>query len=273
MAQQGGWISRGRVHQHLAAIVILAIAAVATSCRGKPSPSAPPLSTDVLRVGVGQFAANNPLFGLRQLAQILTIESLARAGLDGQMQPWLAEGITRGDHDLSVTISLRPTEKFQDGTPLDAAAIVALLPNALKSFMGTLYSDIESIRATGPHALQIRFRQPSPLLLEALETQIRKPEMIGTGPFGVATDSSTELRANPDYHLGRPTIGRITVANYPNVRAAWAEILRGNLDMLYEVSPDALDSLKGSTSIATFSFTRPYQYLVALNPDAPCKRK
>jgi ABC-type transport system substrate-binding protein len=36
--------------------------------------------------------------------------------------------------------------------------------------------------------------------------------------------------------------------------------------MLYEVSPDALASMDKSNSIAVFTYTRRYQYLVALNP-------
>ncbi len=43
-----------------------------------------------------------------------------------------------------------------------------------------------------------------------------------------------------------PLIDRIAVNTYPTVRAAWAEMLRDHLDMLYEVGPDALDSLERS---------------------------
>ncbi len=67
------------------------------------------------------------------------------------------------------------------------------------------------------------------------------------------------------YYLGKPTIGRIVVSNYPSVRAAWADMLRGQLDMLYEVGADAIDSLVPSSKIATFTFVRRYQYAVVLN--------
>ena len=36
--------------------------------------------------------------------------------------------------------------------------------------------------------------------------------------------------------------------------------------MLYEVSSDALDSLTGSKAISVYTFTRPYQYVIAFNP-------
>ena len=42
--------------------------------------------------------------------------------------------------------------------------------------------------------------------------------------------------------------------------------------MLYEVSADALDSLTGATTVSVFSFTRPYQYVIAFNQQSPALR-
>src|SRR5262249_38367791 len=47
------------------------------------------------------------------------------------------------------------------------------------------------------------------------------------------------------------------------------EMLRHNLDMLYEVSADALGSLERSSTISTFTYTRHYQRLLMLNVNAP----
>ncbi len=66
----------------------------------------------------------------------------------------------------------------------------------------------------------------------------------------------------------RPEIDRIEVQSFPSVRAAWAELLRDRLDVLYEVGLDALDSLETSTSVAVFTHTRHYQYIIALNSQA-----
>jgi ABC-type transport system substrate-binding protein len=46
-------------------------------------------------------------------------------------------------------------------------------------------------------------------------------------------------------------------------------LLRGNLDMLYEVNMDALDSLESSSSVAVFSYVRHYQYLIMFGSRAP----
>ena len=57
--------------------------------------------------------------------------------------------------------------------------------------------------------------------------------------------------------------------SYPTVRAAWAEMLRGQVDMLYEVGSDALDSLEASSQVAVYTFPRPYAYVIVLNARRP----
>jgi peptide/nickel transport system substrate-binding protein len=96
---------------------------------------------------------------------------------------------------------------------------------------------------------------------------------IGTGPF-VRPDASAPntLTANPHHYLGRPAIDEIVVSSYPTVRAAWADLLRGNLDMLNEVNLDALDSLKGATNVNVFSFVRHYQYMIVFGAKATALR-
>jgi ABC-type transport system substrate-binding protein len=140
--------------------------------------------------------------------------------------------------------------------------------------LGPVFSDLDHITPANDASIEIGFRRPSPFLLEGLEVLVRKPgpSMIGTGPFMVAPDSSTLMRSNDSYYLGKPRITEIRIATYPTIRAAWAEMLRNNLDMLYEVGTDALDSLEVSNNVSVFTFTRRYQYLVALNSDAPTLR-
>jgi peptide/nickel transport system substrate-binding protein len=216
----------------------------------------------------------NPMFGLRQLAGLLSTESLARTGEDGRMQPWLAESWTSGRDGRSLTIKLRKNVRFHDGSALDADVVAAILPESLRSVMGPAYSNVDYVRTAGTDSVQLGFKEPSPFLLEALvEAPIRKPGQppVGTGPFLIPRDA-TELHANSDYYLGQPRIHRITVTNYPSLRSAWAEMLRDNLDMLYEVGVDALDSLEGSSKVSTFTYTRHYQYVVAMNPATPALR-
>jgi peptide/nickel transport system substrate-binding protein len=263
----------GRFRKPIVAGATCVVLTAIESCGGGDKPYRSDPSSAVLRVGVAQLSPTNPMFGLRQLAGLLSTESLARTGIDGRMQPWLAESWLSGRDGRSLTIKLRKNVRFHDGSALNADAVATILPESLRAIMGPAYSDVDYVRAAGTDSVELGFKEPSPFLLEALEAPIRKPgqPLVGTGPFLVPRDA-TELQANPDYYLGQPRIHRITVTNFPSLRSAWAEMLRDNLDVLYEVGIDALDSLEGSSKVSTFTFTRHYQYAVAINPAAPALR-
>jgi peptide/nickel transport system substrate-binding protein len=223
-----------------------------------------------LRVGVARLSATSPINGLRQLTQNLSVESLVRAGEDGRLQPMLAEAWSSSRDGRSLIVKLRSNVQFHDGSPLDATTVAQLLPDSLRSFLGALFPEKTVVQTAESGQVAISFEHPSPLLFEALEAPLQKPgpPPVGTGPF-MALQGTSELKRNDGYYLGRPFIERLIVTNYPSIRTAWAELLRHNLDMLYEVAADAIGSLERSSTISTFTYTRHYQRLVILNGDAP----
>jgi peptide/nickel transport system substrate-binding protein len=247
-----------------------AIATLSLSCRDRDSSSGGRART-TLRVGVGQVSLTNPTQGLRQLNQNLSMEGLGRLSDDGRIEPQLAAKWALVDDGRTLRVTLRPGVTFHDGTAMDAAGVAGILPDALRGVAGSVLDDVDHIRAVGTDTVEIGFKRPSPLLLESLEVQIRKPgqTIIATGPFMTAAGSTSELMANSGYYLGAPKIDRLSLRTFPSIRSAWAELLRNNIDMLYEVGPDALDSLESSTSVSTFRFTRRYQFTIALNSAAP----
>jgi len=266
---------RASVVRHTAyAIALAAVATLALSCKRGNSEDAEP-STAVLRVGLGQTSATSPLNGLQQLAQIVgTVEGLARLTPEGHVEPWVAAKWEQPKGGRSLIVTLKSGVKFHDGTPVTGQEVASLLPAALRTTMGSTVEDLDAVRAVDAHSIEIVFRRPSPFLLEALEVQIKKPgpAIVGTGPFVLAPNSTTDLKANADYYLGRPQIGDVQIQMFPSVRTAWAELLRNRLDMLYEVGFDALDSLESSRSIAVFTYVRHYQYLLVLNNASPALR-
>jgi|SRR5579871_2047985 len=243
--------------------VAATLAAATLSCRnGASAAKGPP--TTLLRVGLslGNVALLNPNQGIRQIGQNITTEGLARPAEDGRMVPQLADRWQLEDGGQMIEIDLKAGVKFQDGSLADAAAIANLLPSAIRSQFGLVADTIQNVRAVGANRIEIRYRRPSPLMLETLESPIVKPGPNGsTGPFVASPNSPNEWVANANYHLGRPAIDAIVASTFPSVRSAWAELLRNNIDMLYEVGPDALDSLENATNVAVFTFTRGYQYV------------
>jgi peptide/nickel transport system substrate-binding protein len=257
----------------VAAIVVVATAiAVLAGCRSTASRQ-PESGSATLRVGVASLSPTNPGGGLKQLTQILSVEGLARLREDGRPEPSLAERWDFANDGRTLSVTLKSGVKFQDGSPLTPEVVAAVLQPSMRQTFGPIADDVEQVSPMDAKTVNIRFRRPSTFLIEALEAGINKPNSsIGTGPFAAVPNSTSELRANADYYAGRPVIGEIQVENFPAVRTAWAKLLRNELDMLYEVGPDALSSLEHSANVAVFTFTRRYQYVLALNKESAVLR-
>ncbi|MGH9159701.1 MAG: ABC transporter substrate-binding protein, partial [Vicinamibacteraceae bacterium] len=137
--------------------------------------------------------------------------------------------------------------------------------------------DIVSIEAASKTELVIRLRAPSWLLLDALSLE----NVTGTtierraGPFLVGSQAGTEatLLAFDHYYGGRPAIDRITLRLYDRPRAAWAALLRGDIDFVYDVAPEALGFLEHARGVQVRSFLRPYVTLLGFNLRHPVLRR
>ena len=165
---------------------------------------------------------------------------------------------------------------FHDGKAVNADTVREILARDLPRNLGPAFDDISQIRAASDTEIEFSLREPSAFLLEGLDAPIQGPgtRLVGTGPFSLANQSGeqTEMRANDHYHRGKPLIDRIVIKPYASVRAAWADMLRGQVDMLYEVGVDALDSLQPSNDVRIFAFQRAYAYMIILNVRKPYLR-
>jgi peptide/nickel transport system substrate-binding protein len=240
-------------------------------CGGSAGPIASQQS-GTLRVGVGRVALVAAQSGLRQLTGNQTLEGLVNFNEDGRPRPWLADSWKTDPDGLILTLQLRANARFHDGTPVTAPLVAKALQLNLPGIMGPAFEDVDRVDAIDDTRLRVQLRRPSQFLIEALDAPIRNAAAngAGTGPFlPGASNAPSELRANADYYLGRPSIDRIALIPYPSTRAAWADLLRGNIDMLYEVTADGLDSLQGSNTVSVFSFVRHYQYAITFGGNAP----
>lgn len=243
----------------------LAFLAVASAQCARTGPATASHADTTLRVGVAQIE-------IKSLIQNLAVESLEKVQENGTLKPWLAKNVTTSPDGLTVTVELRPGVRFHDGSPASAEPVASALRSKLPGLMGSTYDDVEKIQATSDTQVVLILKRPSRFVQESLEVPISKPgsDAVGTGPFVAgAGDRTLEMEADANYYLGRPNIDHIRVQSYPTVRAAWAELLRGNIDMMYEVGTDALESLDSSTSVHVYPFVRRYQYEILLNAKAP----
>jgi hypothetical protein len=196
-------------------------------------------------------------------------------------QFWLVATLHSSEDEKQTWLHSTLTDfKDKEDRPDDGAVIVSIrqvLQRQLPVSMGPAFDDVAAIRATASGDLEFALRHRSTFLLEAFGdiairepraggTAIRDPKanLSGTGPFYVTSDADgeIEMRANDRYYRGKPAIDRIVIKPFTSLRSAWAEMLRGRVDVLYDVGLDALDSLASSNDVNVFTVQRsvPHSY-------------
>jgi peptide/nickel transport system substrate-binding protein len=259
------------------AVGLLLVVVGAARC-GKPDGlHRPQTEGAILRVGISNAPSQTPERGIQQFVGNISNEGLLRVDQAGRPEPLLAQAWRRSPDGMRLTIQLRRNVTFHDGSPVDAQTVAQILRTNMPKTLGASFEDVDSISVGNENDVSFQFRHPSSFVAESLvDVTIQKPGAVGsgTGPFMLTTPyspttNSAGMTANAKYYLGRPALSGIAITAYPNLRAAWAELLRDRLDMLYEVGSEALDSLRGASNASLYAFDRPYQYLVFLNPRAP----
>lgn len=242
---------------------------VSASCRPSTATTTPRQAT-TLRIGFGLSQEQRADVGMRRTARNIALEALIGIQRNGRPIPRLAESWSVSEDGLKLLLHLPKGLKFHNGTPADAAAIQGILQAKAPAALGPIFQDVAEIRAVSDRDVEIRLRRRSPFVLERLDDDIPiadpKAALAGTGPFYISSErGDIQMHANADYHGGRPIVDNITFKPYPSLRAAWADLLRGQVDVLYDVGPDALESLESSTQVRIFPFQRAQVYVVLFN--------
>jgi peptide/nickel transport system substrate-binding protein len=257
----------------LGALALLSTARCSTST----GPSHPASANITLRLGISNAPTQSAARGLQGLITNLATEVLLRVNQSGRLEPSLAKGWAQSDDGLRLTLTLRDGVQFHDGSPVDAQTVANILNDALPRSLKSAFDDVESISAQGERDVEVRFKRPSTFVADSLMgVPIRKAgtALVGTGAFvespsNQSTKGVAEIVAFDKYYLGTPGISRIAITTYDNNRAAWADMLRNQLDMLYEVEADAIDMMEKSKTVSVYTFERPFQYVVFLNTRNP----
>ena len=75
---------------------------------------------------------------------------------------------------VALTVNLVPDAKFHDGTPLTGAVVAQALQATLPDTMGPALEDVDGVSAPNDQQVVVRFRRPSPFILDLLEVPIPK---------------------------------------------------------------------------------------------------
>jgi peptide/nickel transport system substrate-binding protein len=189
--------------------------------------------------------------------------------------------------------SLRTGVKFHNGEPFDAQSVKAtmdyLKDPANKTHYAPLWNLIKEVQIVDPHTVRFITEKPWPGLIDrislgnailpmppkALKAEgpqglLAKP--VGTGPFKFfqwVRDEKLVVVRNDDYWKGKAEIKKVTFRFIPEFSARLAALLAGEIDIMKDVPPHAVDLVDRSgraTVRATVSSRINYLALVTLKP-------
>ena len=228
-------------------------------------------SSDPLIIGVPEGTTGQPDAGVEQLANEIVLEGLTQVGIDGRAMPrlaqeWSWEADDRDRADRRLRIKLRNDVYLHDGRHFDAqlaaeALAVALASGGNRAGYPAL-TLITAARPTGEFELVLDLSDSASLIPEDLTV----PLDIPVGPYREVNraGNTIEFERFDRYYLGRPSISHVTLRPFDTLRTTWASLLRGELDMVYDVPADAIDFIRND-DVQVISVPRWYQFVVAFN--------
>ena len=208
-------------------------------------------------------------------------------------KPMLATG-WKLVNDTTWEFTLRKGVKFHNGEPFDAQSIKAtfeyMLDPANKSHYATpaYWKPLKEVQIVDPYTVRLVTDKPYPSVidhasltdllvlpakaLKELGPQKLAEKPIGTGPFKFVEwrrDERLVVERNPDYWAGPADISRVTFRFIPEFSARMAALLSGEIDIMKDVPPHAVDTVERSGRAkvrSTVSSRINYLALVNLKP-------
>ena len=186
------------------------------------------------------------------------------------------------------TFHLRPGVTFQDGAPLDAAAVKLNFDRARdpanKLIRRNLYENITSVDVVDPSTVRFTLAQPfgammynfshpasrmiSPTAIARGESYIAR-QAVGTGPFRfVSWEPGQEivLERNPGYRdRGEPKVDRLVFKPATEDGARVAMLLSGGAQFVFTVPGVQAEAVSRADGITLLKRWSDYAYYIALN--------
>lgn len=220
-----------------------------------------------------------------------TLVAFKRGSLE--VEPRLCTAMPQVAEDgRTWTIDLRTDVSFQDGTPMDAAAVEFSFRRFIEekhphrpekeSFYRELYLDIEQVKATGPHQVTFTLRESSAVFLQKLAmfpvgivspTAVKKfgkdfrRNPVGTGPYKLAEWRDKEklvLERHEGYWGSKPAARRAIFLPVKDAQTALQMLRNGEVHIVdhmtladiqaVESDPDLYVARQGALNVAYLAF-------------------
>ena len=230
-----------------------------------------------MRIGIGETPNGMPNTGPRVLVGLLRDDYWLSSTPDGRVDGRIATDWQWEDNGTTLRLKLRPDVYFHDGTPLTSEVAAEAIRGTDTSSDYFSLRGVASVETDGPNTVVIKLRERNGFLLTDLTgIPVLKPNNpeVGTGPFQVVkrTGRDATLAAFARYYRGRSQMTEIDVTSYPTQRNAWSALMRGDIDMLYEVSRDSAEFVQAETTVRTYPNWRKYYIPLVFNVRHPILR-
>ena len=258
----------------------------AVACQAPSAGSAPTAASGApvtVTIGVPQSRQIDPGHGAPAIAQFLAFERLTANDTEGRTRPRLLESWSIAADGLTWELHVRPDVRFQDGAQMTAADVKRTFDTAIGNpairGISVCLPFIKGVDVLTDRDVAVRLTRRCAYLLDDLDRAVRRTPPsgaapIGTGPFSItsSTPDAITLDANRHHYSGRPAIDRVVVKPFDALRTAWAEMMRGRVDFLWEVGPDTAEFLSDRATVEVRSFPGHYAYALMLNSARPVFR-
>ena len=244
----------------------MCVVAVVACRRDSPAGSA----STALRIGFG-LGPSARATGLNVLAELLYAEPLISLDAHGQPVARLAERWEWQDDHRTLRVDLRIGTKLHDGRTLNAELARQFLQHTIDSVQkgdhSGAFDGIESIDTPDDHTMLLHLRRPDAFLLSEFNNSFLVDPLspdTGTGPYRLLSRDPVRAARFEDHHRGAPVIDQVEIQTYDSQRAAWAALMRDEVDAVQEVNRDSAEFLEGS-NVKTFASLRPYYWALSFN--------
>jgi len=207
---------------------------------------------------------------------------LTRPDAQGKIVPDLATEWSADGTATTWTFTLRSGVTFSDGTPLTSDDVVASFERLMAgdSPIKTNFTGAK-VEAPAPDKVVVTAAKPDAALASKAATLYVLPKTVGadffkkpvgSGPFTVKSFTPGEdlvLSANDKYFGGKPKVDQVTIRTIPEISARLTALRTGEVDLVWGVPDDQLESLQSDGDLKTGSVSSHQVFTMWFNASVP----
>lgn len=208
--------------------------------------------------------------------------NLYRLDVNGKIVPELAKSYKVNSDYTKYTITLKDGLKFSDGSPLTARDVAYSYERGMKSEV-TYYEILKSVKAKNDNTVEIVLKDPNNSFLNDLTVEymcvmsknaiedgmdVAKLPTVTSGAYTVVKwekDKSIELKANPYYLGGEPSIKNAEIVYKLSEENAYTALKNGSIDYIASAATKEVPYLKADDNIELISYDNLAWKFLSLN--------